>query len=183
MPGAHRRNGHLPAYGRLAVCLAPGGGTEGVALACRLAADGGAHVIAIAPIEVPPDVSLETPDPAVEAAAREAVRAAQAVADAYDIDCVGTILHARHAGEAIVDEVVARGIELVLLTDGFAAGRGSARRPSRTTRYVLEHAPCRVMLVRAAEPAPKGVADTVFRPSRPAHAWPTGHFVDAALEH
>ncbi len=176
-----RHNGRVPAYQRLAVCLSPGAADTAVSMACDLAADRGARLTAIAVIEVPPEVPLETPDRDVEEAAREAVRTAQALASAHQIDTVGTVLHARHAGEAIVDELTARRVEVVILADAWPQSRGSMDL-SATTRYVLKHAPCRVMLVRGvAAPSTNGSErrETVFRSSRPTHGnWPTGEFIE-----
>jgi nucleotide-binding universal stress UspA family protein len=149
-------------------------------MACDLAADRGARLTAIAVIEVPTEVPLERPDPDVEEAAREVVRTAQSLAAAHDIDAVGTVLHARHAGEAIVDELRARQSEVVIMADI----HGPSGRLSPTTRYVLKHAPCRVMLVRGTAAPTNGSNgsepfETVFRPHRPSNGhWPTGEFIE-----
>lgn len=170
------------AYHRLVVALSPSpASTRAVRIACEIAADQHVKLTVVAVIEVPLDVPLETPDADAEAATREAVRAAQAVGATYGVSVEGVVLHARDAGEAIVDEVVARDAQVVVLAAEWPQGRGRVRRLSRTTDHVLKHAPCRVLLIGEATPGTREPRawEPVFRSGRPSDYWPSGEFVDA----
>ncbi|MGZ4389035.1 MAG: universal stress protein [Gaiellaceae bacterium] len=169
------------AYHRLVVALSPSpASTRAVRIACEIAADQHVRLAAVAVIEVPLDVPLETPDAAAEAATREAVRTAQAVGATYGVSVEGVVLHARDAGEAIVDEAVARDAQVVVLAADWPQGRGRIRRLSGTTDHVLKHAPCRVLLIGNAAPATRATRawEPVFRSGRPSDYWPSGEFVD-----
>lgn len=153
-------------------------------MACTLAAERDALVTALAAIEVPLGLPLETPDRVAEAAARDAVHAAHAVAASFGVPVEGVVLHARDAGEAIVAETTLRDAEIVLIAEPAHADRGGGQL-SRTTRYVLKHAPSRVMLIRGTAEIANGNGngpglepEPLFRSGRPSDYWPTGEFVD-----
>ena len=167
-------------YRRLVVALSPGSASEqAVRIACELASDRGARLTAVAAIEVPLDVPLASPDREAETAAREAVRAAQALGSTYGVSVDGVVLHAREAAEAILDEVRERVAQVVVLAAEWPQGRGRLRRLSRTTAHVLKHARCRVLLVGGAAASRGGTPlEPVFRSGGPSDYWPAGEFVD-----
>lgn len=161
-------------YRRVLVCLSPGDAAVlAVDVGCRLAAEQRSRLTALAVIEVPLEVPLETPDPEAEAAARAAVRHAQAVADSYGVGVEGVVLHARDAGEAIVDEATVHGADAIVLAPILSRRRRISGLDTSAT-YVLKHAVCRVILIPAAGPA----AGPAFRARVPSDHWPEGAFVD-----
>jgi len=113
----------------------------------------------IYPLEIPLSLPLDAalPEERLEAA-RRALQRARAVGEEYEGVHVQTaVVRTRQAGQAIVQEARRRGVEAIVLaaeaptrTRGgrVLGGRGSPR--DRTlgelTRYVLEKAPCRVIL-------------------------------------
>lgn len=161
-------------YRRVLVCLSPGDAAViAVDVGCRLAAEQHSRLTALAVIEVPLEVPLETPDLEVEALARAAVQRAQAIADSYGVTIEGVVLHAREVGEAIVGEATAHGVDAIVVAPVLARrGRRGGLDPSTT--YVLKHADCRVILIAATGPA----AEPAFRARVPSDYWPEGAFVD-----
>jgi APA family basic amino acid/polyamine antiporter len=141
-----------------------------VGTAGRLAAEesedgeGGAVIEALYVVEVPMSLPLDArvPDEQI-ATAKRAVTRAKEVGEEYEGVVVATaMVRARAAGEAIVAEARRRGVEAIVLaaeaptrTRGgkLLGGRGGPRDRSvgETTRYVLEKAPCRVVLTAPPE--------------------------------
>jgi nucleotide-binding universal stress UspA family protein len=117
---------------------------EAVEIACRLAADHGATVHALAVIEVPLQLPLSAHMPREELAARRAVATAAAIGDLYGVDVSQEVGRARFAGEAIVEEARLRQADVVVLH----ASRRKRRRHflGPTADVVLKHAPCRVIV-------------------------------------
>ena len=151
-----------------------------VGTAGRLAADegeegeGGAVIEALYVVEVPLSLPLDARVPDEEiAAAKKAVARAKEVGEEYEGVTVATaMVRARAAGEAIVTEAKRRGVDAIVLAaekptrmrgGKILGGRGRPRDRSvgETTRYVLEKAPCRVVLTappEGEEGAREGVA-------------------------
>src|SRR5207247_2148189 len=141
-----------------------------VGTAGRLAAEdseegeGGAVIEALYVVEVPMSLPLDARVPDEEiAAAKRAVARAKEVGEEYEGVAVATaMVRARAAGEAIVSEARRRGVEAIVLAaekptrmrgGKLLGGRGGPRDRSvgETTRYVLEKAPCRVVLTAPPE--------------------------------
>jgi APA family basic amino acid/polyamine antiporter len=139
-----------------------------VGTAGRLAAEegeegeGGAVIEALYVVEVPMSLPLDArvPDEQI-ARAKRAVARAKEVGEEYEGVVVATaMVRARATGAAIVSEARRRGVEAIVLaaepstrTRGgtLLGGRGEPRNRAvgETTRYVLEKAPCRVILTAA----------------------------------
>jgi len=136
-----------------------------VGTAGRLAAEeaeegeGGAVIEALYVVEVPMSLPLDARVPDDEIAkARRAVARAKEVGEEYDGVVVATaMVRSRAAGEAIVAEAKRRGVEAIVLAaepptrlrgGKLLGGRGRPRDRAvgETTRYVLDKAPCRVIL-------------------------------------
>jgi basic amino acid/polyamine antiporter, APA family len=150
-----------------------------VATAGRLAAEdedegeGGAVIEALYVVEVPMSLPLDArvPDEQI-AAAKRAVARAKEVGEEYEGVVVATaMVRARSAGAAIVAEAKRRGVEAIVLAaesptrmrgGKLLGGRGGVRDRAvgETTRYVLEKAPCRVILT-AAPPGEERVREGV----------------------
>ena len=141
-----------------------------IGTAGRLAAEdgdegeGGAVIEALYVVEVPMSLPLDArvPDDRI-AAAKKAVARAKEVGEEYEGVVVATaMVRARSVGQAIVSEAKRRGVEAIVLgaeepsrTRGGAllGGRRGPRDQGKglgeMTRYVLEKAPCRVILTAA----------------------------------
>jgi APA family basic amino acid/polyamine antiporter len=139
-----------------------------VGTAGRLAAEegeegeGGAVIEALYVVEVPMSLPLDArvPDEQI-ARAKKAVARAKEVGEEYEGVVVATaMVRARAAGAAIVSEARRRGVEAIVLAaepstrmrgGTLLGGRGEPRNRAvgDTTRYVLEKAPCRVILTAA----------------------------------
>jgi APA family basic amino acid/polyamine antiporter len=141
-------------YRRLLVPVVTGQPSDdALDVACGLAAERGAQIIALNVLEVPLDLPLNAQLPDEEDHANAELDEAQAIGDSYGITVVDRLVRARNAGEAIVEEATRRGTEIIVV--------GSPRRVltarskavfGSTVDYVLKHAPCRVMVAASREP-------------------------------
>jgi basic amino acid/polyamine antiporter, APA family len=131
--------------------------------------EGGAVIEALYVVEVPMSLPLDAriPEEQVERA-RAAVRRAKEVGEEYEGVVVATaMVRARSVGSAIVSEAKRRGVEAIVLAaeeptrmrgGALLGGRGGPRDRSvgEMTRYVVEKAPCRVILTAAPAAANGG---------------------------
>lgn len=144
----------LNGYRRLLVPVVDNPESEqAIDVAARLAAEHGSSITAVAVVEVPPLLPVDAHMGEEEKRAHVLLRRAAAVAESYGVTVSLETVRGRDAASAIVREVVARNIELVVL--------GAPRAPDRkrsvavfgnTVEHVLKHAPCRVMIVGAPIP-------------------------------
>jgi len=136
-----------------------------VGTAGRLAAEeaqegeGGSMLEALYVFEIPMALPLDArvPDDRV-GMARAALARAKEVGEEYEgVEVATAMVRARTAGAAIVSEARRRGVEAIVLAaeapsrirgGGVLGGRGLARDrfAGETTRYVIEKAPCKVLL-------------------------------------
>ena len=126
--------------------------------------EGGAVIEALYVVEVPMSLPLDArvPDDRI-AAAKKAVARAKEVGEEYEGVVVATaMVRARSVGQAIVSEAKRRGVEAIVLGaeeptrmrgGALLGGRRGVRDQGKglgeMTRYVLEKAPCRVILTAA----------------------------------
>ncbi|HSC50289.1 MAG TPA: universal stress protein [Gaiellaceae bacterium] len=126
-----------------------------VDLACRLATERRASIVALTVIEVPLELPLDAERPArEEERANDLLDEVRAIGDAYGVTVVGRLVRARSAGRAIVDEADRRHSEIVVM----GSPRRDAQRPrgrifGGTVDFVLKNAPCRVMVAAAPRAA------------------------------
>jgi APA family basic amino acid/polyamine antiporter len=145
--------------------------------------EGGAVIEALWVFEVPMALPLDTPVPDSELTrARKALARAKAVGEEYEgVEVATAVVRARRTGEAIVREARRRGVEAIVLAaeeptrvrGGVLYGGKQGLRDTfvgDTTRYVVNKAPCRVVLT--APPA-EGPDPTLASGDRP--AIPAGH--------
>jgi nucleotide-binding universal stress UspA family protein len=128
---------------------------EAIDLACRLATERGASIVALTVIEVPLELSLDTElTEGVVERANDLLDEARAIGNAYGVNVIGRLARDRRPGPAIVEEATRRGSEIIVM--------GSPRRDARrrqakvfgdTVDYVLKNAPCRVMVAAAPKAA------------------------------
>jgi APA family basic amino acid/polyamine antiporter len=141
-------------YRRLLVPIVAGQPSDdALDVACSLAAERRARIVALNVVEVPLGLPLDVPLPDEEERANRELDEAVAIGDSYGVDVSTRLVRARSAGEAIVDEAASRGTEIIVLgsprrvlTTGSRAVFGS------TVDFVLKHAPCRVMVAASREP-------------------------------
>jgi basic amino acid/polyamine antiporter, APA family len=138
---------------------------EIVGTAGRLAAEradeteGGAVVEALYVFEIPMSLPIDArvPDDRVKAAKRALARAKQVGEEYEGVEVATAMVRGRTAGQAIVAEARRRGVEAIVLAaeqpsgvrgGSLLGGRGRTRDRfvGETTRYVIEKAPCKVIL-------------------------------------
>jgi len=145
--------------------------------------EGGAVIEALWIFEVPMALPLDTPVPDAELkAARKALARAKAVGEEYEgVEVATAVVRARRAGEAIVREAKRRGVEAIVLAaeqpnpqrGGVLLGGKQGLHDTfvgETTRYVVNKAPCRVILT-----APPGAGTDPMRVTDIPADVPTGH--------
>jgi len=117
-------------------------------IACRLAADNGAKITAVAVIEVPAQLPIDAHFRDQEESARRLLERAEATGDAYGVKVVPRLVRARDVSAAIVEQAITGRSEVILVGAPRAQLTVSARRiaPDPILR-VLRDAPCRVMMV------------------------------------
>ena len=124
---------------------------EAVRFACRLALRPRASVLAITVIEVPRGLALSTVEDADVAAAELLLTHAEEIGREYEVEVKGEVLQAREAAPALVDEIAAREIDLAVVGLTYRERFGEFHM-GRTVPHILQHAPCRVFLLRLAAP-------------------------------
>ena len=148
--GAHAA-AEATAYRRVLVPVVDGTVSErALDLACRLASEHGAVVVALAAVELPLELPLQVHVDEDEREAKALVARAEAVGDAYGLSLVGRVVRARSAAEAIVDEARHLDADLVVVGAQLHRRRHSLRYGA-TVEHVLRNAPCRVLLVADPE--------------------------------
>jgi basic amino acid/polyamine antiporter, APA family len=144
-------------------------GTAG-RLAAEHAEEGdGAVLEALYVFEIPMSLPIDArvPDERVQAAKRALARAKDVGEEYEGVEVATAMVRGRTAGQAIVAEARRRGVEAIVLAaeeptrirgGAILGGRGRARDRfvGETTRYVVEKAPCRVILTAP----PAGQEDT-----------------------
>ncbi|HKY24748.1 MAG TPA: universal stress protein [Gaiella sp.] len=143
------------AYRRILVPVVPGRPSDdALDLACRLATERGARVVALSVIEVPLELPLDAGLPEEERIANDELDEAVAIGDTYGVKVVGRLVRGRSASAEIVAEAERRSTEIIVL--------GSPRKSlvsrrrgvfGATVDRVMRRAPCRVMVAAAREAA------------------------------
>jgi nucleotide-binding universal stress UspA family protein len=115
-------------------------------IACALAAERGAEVVVAYVIEVSPLLPLDARMEEDEAAAREALHGAEAVANAFGLRLRARKVRAREAGPAIVELAEELGAEVVVIAAPRKRRAYGRSRFGATVRQVLAKAPCPVLV-------------------------------------
>jgi len=118
---------------------------EMMVLACQLATEKKSAIEGLYVIEVPLNLPLDARLVNERAKAEKVLKAAGVIASQFKVKFAGQVVTARQAGRAIVETATERRSEVIML------GTTRKRRIGnltfgRTTDYVLEHAPCEVLL-------------------------------------
>jgi len=140
-------------YRRILVPIVPGQPSDdALDVACSLAVERGARIVAFNAVEVPLDMPLDAPLPELEEAANGELDEAVAIGDSYGVRVLDRLVRARSAGPAIVDEAERRGTEIIVIGSPRKALTSAQRAVfGRTVDYVLRHAPCRVMVTASPD--------------------------------
>jgi APA family basic amino acid/polyamine antiporter len=141
-------------YRNIIVPIAPGyPSDEAMQVACRLADERRASIVAETVIEVPLELPLDAYLPEQVEEANEQLDEATAIAELYGVQVTERIVRARNAGRAIVDEATRRGSEIIVMGGPRRVRLASGKRAifGDTVDFVLKHAPCRVMVVASKD--------------------------------
>ena len=118
---------------------------EMMVLACQLATEKKSAIDGLYVIEVPLNLPLDASLVNERAKADKVMKAAALIASQFKVAFRPHIVPARQAGRAIVDEAKELRSEVIIL--GMARKRRIADRVfGRTIDYVIDHAPCEVLL-------------------------------------
>ena len=133
---------------------------EMMVLACQLATEKKSSIDGLYVIEVSLNLPLDARLTTERAKADKVLATAARVADAFKIKFTPHVVTARQAGRAIIEEAEMRRAEVIIL--GTSRKRRIADRVfGRTIDYVLDHAPCEVLLNLVPRDYPTdGTADT-----------------------
>ena len=118
---------------------------EMMVLACQLATEKQSAVDALYVIEVPFNLPLDASLPAEREKAKVLLDQAAVVADQFGVTMTPIVVTARAAGRAIVDEAKERRSEVIIL-GATRRRRFNERALGGTIDYVLQHAPCEVLI-------------------------------------
>jgi APA family basic amino acid/polyamine antiporter len=118
---------------------------EMMVLACQLATERNSAIDALYVIEVPMNLPLDARLVREREAAQQVLERATVIADQFGVKMTPIVMTARQAGRAICEEAATRRSEVIIL--GVARKRRIAERVfGRTIDYVLQHAPCEVLV-------------------------------------
>lgn len=121
--------------------------------ACQMARHSKAELHAVYVTEVPMEFSLSTEFVQEHNKGEHVLARVEAVAEEEKCKVHAQLLQARYAGPAIVLEAEDRHMEMIILGVPYRHRLGSSTLGSTPT-YLLEHAPCLVVLWRERIPAP-----------------------------
>jgi nucleotide-binding universal stress UspA family protein len=121
-------------------------GEEMVATAVKLAQERGSAVEALHVIRVPLDRGLEAELLEEEERALESLDEARALGEEHGVEVHGDTVRARSIGKAIVAAARERDVDLIVLGSA-PRWRRQSRFFSPTVEYVLQQAPCEVLVV------------------------------------
>jgi APA family basic amino acid/polyamine antiporter len=126
-----------------------------VDLACRLATERGAAIVALTVIELPLELPLDAELPAgMEERANDLLDETRAIGDVYGVNVIGRIVRARNAGRAIVDEARRRNSEIIVMGAPRRRARGIRGRIfGGTVDFVLKNASTRVLVASGTRAA------------------------------
>ena len=118
---------------------------EAMRLACRLAKRDKGKILAIYSIKIKRDLPLDAEIESEIEKAEYILDHIEMVAEEQDYEVDTDVLQAREAGPAIIDEVVERGVDLILMGIKHKTRFGQFSL-GHVVPYVLKNAPCPVIL-------------------------------------
>ena len=143
-----------------------------VHLAAQLAKPGNAELILVHVVEV--DWSHELSDDVAgrDEQASAILDRAEAIAERYKVPLQPSLLQARDVGAALVDEAVELGVDAIIIGLPYRKRFGGDFALGRTLPYVLQNAPCEVVVMREAVAASEQRGTPEIHPT---HAGATTH--------
>jgi nucleotide-binding universal stress UspA family protein len=143
-----------------------GGPTDAeiVHLACQLAKPADAELIAVHVVEVDWSHELSAAIAAEDEQAQVILDGAEAIAEKYKLKLRPSLLQARDVGAALVDEAVELGADAILLGLPYRKRFGGDFALGTTLPYVLQNAPCQVLVMREAVSASEQRGDVDIHP-------------------
>jgi len=130
---------------------------EAVKLACDLLVPQKGDLFIVYIIEVERGMPLDAEIVPATAKGEEVLKEMEEVAKPYRCAIKAELLQSRKAGLAVVQEAVDKGVDAVVLGTTYRHEFGSFSLGD-TVPYVLENAPCKVLLWRDAVPHPQVVS-------------------------
>ncbi len=127
---------------------------EALRLACQIARQDKAKVVATHVIEVQRNLPLDSENSEKVQRSEVMLDHAEKVAKSAKYSIETELLQARSAGSALVNEAIEREIDLIIVGVPYRRPLGDLQLGS-TTMYILKNAPCRVWLVRELPPEEK----------------------------
>ena len=128
-------------YRSILVPVAPGyPSDEAMDVACRLARERGARIVAMTVIHVPLELPLDAYLPDEVQEANEQLDEARAIGESYGVNVIARIVRARNSGRAIVDEATRRSAEIIVMGGPRRVRLAAGRRAifGDTVDFVLE---------------------------------------------
>ena len=125
---------------------------EALRLACQLARQDKAKVLAIYVIEVQRNLPLDSENSEKVLHGEEMLSRAEKIAKSVKQPIETEILQARTAGATLVNEAIERQVDLIVVGVPYRKPLGDLQVGS-TTMYILKNASCRVWLIRDLPPA------------------------------
>jgi nucleotide-binding universal stress UspA family protein len=122
---------------------------DALALACQLSKTNKGTVYAVYVIEVARALPLDAELAPEATEGEQMLQKAEAIAEKLGYKVSGEILQARDAGHAIVDEAIERSVDAIIFGVDYTTPLGEFELDPNAV-YVVQHAPCRVILWRAA---------------------------------
>jgi len=116
-----------------------------IRLACQMCKGTGQELMAISVAEIGPALPLDAEAEILDRSGKAALAAAQVAAEACGAKIRSTLVRARAAGPALVDEAREHHADLLILGYHGRLGLGEMLLGS-CVQYVAAHAPCRVIL-------------------------------------
>lgn len=128
---------------------------EALAQAVNVAKRNKGQVVVVHVIEVKRTLPLDADMPDEAQRGEEILSEAERLAEELGFKIEGELLQAREAGHAIVDEAIERRMDVIVLGTEYKRPLGEFQM-SRTTQYVMKHAPCQVWVYRMPTRAGEG---------------------------
>ncbi|MBI5029323.1 MAG: universal stress protein [Chloroflexi bacterium] len=124
---------------------------EALRLACQIARQDKAKVLATYVIEVQRNLPLDSENSEKVQRGEEMLNHAEKIAKSVKSNIETEILQARSAGSTLVNEAIERQVDLIIVGVPYRKPLGDLQVGS-TTMYILKNAPCRVWLIRDLPP-------------------------------
>jgi nucleotide-binding universal stress UspA family protein len=125
---------------RIVVLIEAGDDSERLVAEAALLAGSRGLIVAVAAVEVPLELPLDTPLPEHDAAAHRAVERARAIGLAHGVAVCGRVARTRAVADAVLEEVERAHADVVVV------GMHRAERLGRAEEFLLRHARCRVLV-------------------------------------